>query len=115
MRHENEIKKIQADMREQHSLNEKMMNEMKADFERKEKEFKNKINQQSEEIEKLQKNKREFEVQYNDMKSLKDDLQKNLEKTIMEIENMKRIHQDELRSLMMRKTQEQVFSNLIKN
>ena len=49
-------------------MNEKMISEMKADFERREKELKNKINQQTEEIEKLQKNKREFEIQYNDMK-----------------------------------------------
>jgi len=66
-----------------------------------------KLKQTTEELEKTQKAKKELEKQYAELKSLKDDIQKNLEKAITEIENMKKIHQDELRSLMMKKTQEQ--------
>jgi len=78
-----------------------------AEYDRKEKDLKIKIDQLNEELEKITKMKKDLEKQYNEMKSLKDDIQKNLERTIVEIENMKKIHQDELRNLMMRKTQEQ--------
>eukprot|EP00826_Nyctotherus_ovalis_P039639 TRINITY_DN3823_c0_g4_i2.p3 TRINITY_DN3823_c0_g4~~TRINITY_DN3823_c0_g4_i2.p3 ORF type:complete len:214 (+),score=111.39 TRINITY_DN3823_c0_g4_i2:1212-1853(+) len=66
-----------------------------------------KLKLSTEELEKALKAKKDLEKQLVELKSLKDDIQKNLEKTITEIENMKKIHQDELRGLMMRKTQEQ--------
>ncbi len=106
-KYEAEVRRLTEEMKDQNSKHKYALETAQAEFDRKERELKGKCEQLADDLDKTGKAKKDLERQYADMKSLKDDLQKNLEKTIIEIENMKKIHQDELRGLMMRKTQEQ--------